>query len=89
MRKSDSEKKTHFRAEGRIIHLDNNWYYLTREGERGPYNRKEDAELALDRFVNEASWIDEQRKAKLTTRLDDYRPKPDPKVWDNRPDSPD
>jgi len=87
-RQDDAQRKTFFRTEGRIIHQDGQWYFLAREGERGPYASKEAAEIAMRRFVTEANWLKEQEQEKLTTHIEDHRAsQADPDVWANRPDT--
>lgn len=44
------DKKRFFRASKRLLVLNGEWYYSTREGERGPFKTREEAELQLERF---------------------------------------
>ncbi|MBV1905423.1 MAG: hypothetical protein KUG75_05045 [Pseudomonadales bacterium] len=85
MRKSDCKEKIHFRTEGRLIHLNGSWYFLAREGERGPYPSSEKAKIALERFVTESIWLEEQKVSKLTVQTNKLTV--NPKAWDNRPDA--
>lgn len=54
MRKNDeTEEKYFFRVTDRVFCLNGEWYFQTREIDRGPYSRREAAEAALDQYVME------------------------------------
>ena len=57
MRRSDPDGTTRsfFRAEQRIFALNGQWYFTTREGERGPFRSKGQAEQEADRYVGEVN----------------------------------
>lgn len=55
MRKSDQQPKQFFRAAARLYCLNGEWYFQTREEDRGPYTRREAAEAALERYCGEMS----------------------------------
>ena len=59
MRKSDSENRTFDRRSGRIIHEEWQWFYRTREGQRGPFDSRNEAIADLDRYVDTMAFIDE------------------------------
>ena len=69
MRRDDNEDKPYFRSE-RLFTMNGEWYYSTREGERGPYATRELARRELERYVLECSVLDRtaaETGAKLTT----------------------
>ena len=53
MRKDDQGKKTHFRAENRIFQVDDQWWFTTREGDRGPYASRQAAADELTAYILE------------------------------------
>ena len=55
MRKSDEQPKQFFRAAARLYCLNGEWYFQTREEDRGPYTCREAAETALERYSSEMS----------------------------------
>jgi len=57
MRRDDRDHKTYFRSQ-RIFCTNGQWYFATREGERGPYGTRSRAEGALAMFVNEKVELD-------------------------------
>jgi len=69
MRKSDSEKKTYFRAETRFSQEEGQWYFDTREGRRGPFPTREAAELELTRYVDTMQFV-EEKKGSLPSDID-------------------
>jgi len=42
-----------FRASSRVFCLNGEWFFQTRESDHGPFTKREAAEQALDRYVNE------------------------------------
>ena len=48
----DSDKR-YFRSSDRLISQNGSWYFLTREGEQGPYSSREAAQDALEFFTCE------------------------------------
>ena len=53
MRKVDKEPKQFFRAAARLYCLNGEWYFQTREEDRGPYTKREVAEAALEAYCCE------------------------------------
>ena len=51
-RRDDIEDKTYFRSD-RLFCSNGQWFFATREGERGPFVSRDDAQAALARFVGE------------------------------------
>lgn len=52
MRRTDSKPRTHFRAPTRLYQeAGGAWYYSTREGEHGPFAKREDAEADARLYV--------------------------------------
>ena len=47
--------KRYFRSTDRLICQNGDWYFLTREGEQGPYPSREAAREALEFFTSEKS----------------------------------
>ncbi len=41
-----------FRASSRLFCLNGEWYFQTRENDHGPFTRREAAERALERFID-------------------------------------
>lgn len=85
MRESDQKDGNvrHFRTGSRIFSADGKWWFSTREGERGPYKAREDAERELNRFISQQ--VDLNRMvngpAKANQPLKNDKPA-DPNVWD-------
>ncbi len=72
MRRSDTTKKEYCRS-GRMFFQDGQWSFHTREGDSGPHDTREAAELRLERYFNK-----ERHQRDTLTREDD----PDrDKVW--------
>ena len=51
-RRDDKEDKTYFRSD-RLFCSNGQWFFVTREGEQGPYPKRDQAEAALERFIGE------------------------------------
>ena len=51
-RRDDEEDKTYFRSE-RLFCCNGQWFFTTREGALGPYRNRDQAEVALGRFICE------------------------------------
>ena len=51
-RRDDQEDKTYFRS-NRLFCSNGQWFFVTREGEQGPYSKRDQAEAALERFIGE------------------------------------
>ncbi len=50
-RTGDPASVSVFRAEDRLFQSDGDWYYGTREGDRGPFATRVLAEIALTRYL--------------------------------------
>ena len=53
MRKSDGKEKTHFRAKDRVFQINDDWWFATRDGDRGPFASKQLAAEELANYVKE------------------------------------
>ena len=65
MRKSDKNKKTtvrHYRSRERFVRKEDQWFYQTREGVRGPFKTREVAERELGRFTDTMKFVEENEK---------------------------
>jgi len=51
-RRDDVEDKTYFRSD-RLFCSNGQWFITTREGAQGPYGNRDQAEVALKRFIGE------------------------------------
>ena len=51
-RRDDVEDKTYFRSD-RLFCSNGEWFFVTREEEKGPYRNRDLAEAALQRFIGE------------------------------------
>ncbi len=61
MRKSDKNKKTtgHYRSRERFLRQEDQWFYQTREGARGPFETRQAAERELGRFTDTMEFVEE------------------------------
>jgi len=68
MRSEDPRESTkrYFRADKRIIVMDGQWFYSTREGERGPFPTQKKAESEVKRFKEEMSDLQNFQKNRET-----------------------
>jgi hypothetical protein len=69
MRKSDSDKLSFFRSSARVLRKSGKWYCETREGDRGPFDSRDEAELELQRYVEIVEFID-NNKSELPKGVD-------------------
>ena len=51
-RRDDAEDKTYFRSH-RLFCCNGEWFFVTREGEQGPYPDRDRADAALKLFIGE------------------------------------
>ena len=51
-RRDDAEDKTYFRSH-RLFCCNGQWFFVTREGEQGPYPDRDRADAALKLFIGE------------------------------------
>ena len=63
VRKSDEKNKVHYRAKDRFFCLDGHWYFLTREGNRGPFDSREEAETELKLYADTMEFIDDNESS--------------------------
>lgn len=88
MRKNDEKAARYFRSSDRFVRSDSTWWFTTREGDQGPYHSREEAELALRRYVDAqqmAEDLREQREQKQAAQQ--KRKAPDPTIWQRQIDS--
>ena len=88
----DKDEKTnvsHFRTTERFFCQNGGWWFSTREGEEGPFDTREDAKAALDRFVGSVQfseqWQAEKEERRAAARVDND--KVDRGVWDRQIDT--
>ena len=65
-RRTDSIRKTYCRTPERITCCERKWYFQTRQGNRGPYDTREEAELCLERYVETMDFFEDYRLARRT-----------------------
>lgn len=73
VRQNDKQERTYFRSE-RLVSMNGQWYFSTREGEQGPFPSKGAAERGLARFINETVELDGFQRS----RRDQPAPMPRP-----------
>jgi len=62
---------------GRYFYIDNKWYFSCREGrEKGPYDSKEEAEMALLAYIGQVQEPEESQRE--DTASPPYHPLPTP-----------
>jgi len=59
MRRSDRATRTWLRSKERTTKRGGNWYFETREGERGPFASRKAARFELQRYVDTMDFLDE------------------------------
>ena len=65
MRKSDRiqiRTITNFRARDRFFRQNDQWYFQTREGARGPFENRVIAERELGRFIETLGFVEQNEK---------------------------
>ena len=73
MRRGDPEpEKMYFRSETRVFHLNGDWYFCTREGDQGPFPRREVAIQEAQRYANERASLEDFQ----ASRSQEVTPKP-------------
>lgn len=50
---ASTQQRQFFRASSRLFCLNGEWFFQTRERDHGPFTKREAAEQALDRYVDE------------------------------------
>ncbi len=58
-RSTDSIDETYCRTPERIISYERKWYFQTRQGNHGPYDSREEAELCLERYVETMEFVED------------------------------
>ena len=61
MRKTDTERKQHFRVADRFTQEGGQWFFDTREGQRGPFATRKAAELELQRFIDTMEFLEDRK----------------------------
>lgn len=69
MRKSDTDNKPHPRKADRVFDEQGEWFVRTREGVRGPFRTRQQAEAELRLYVDTMSFLEENR-ASMPSHLD-------------------
>lgn len=64
MRRTDPKDTTrsYFRSTERVLSLNGQWFYATREGETGPFSTRAEAQSEVDRFVRERKDLEQFQK---------------------------
>jgi len=52
VREDDHKERIYFRSAERVIHMNGSWYFVTREGEEGPYPSEKQAQIEISRFIS-------------------------------------
>ena len=69
-RGTDSNNKTYYRSPERLfLGHERQWYFQTREGDRGPFKRRELAILELERYADTMGYV-EENKSSLPSEVD-------------------
>jgi hypothetical protein len=53
VRQDDHNSKCYFRSAERVIHMNGSWFFVTREGEEGPYPSECEAQIEVARYISE------------------------------------
>ena len=61
MRKSDRKPKKYVRAANRLFQEDGKWFFLTREGTRGPFRNCREAEAELQLYASTMSFVEDHQ----------------------------
>jgi len=90
MRDEDEKSNlSHFRTAERFFCQNGGWWFSTREGEEGPFDTREQAKAALERFVGSVQlseqWQAEKEQRKAAARVENELV--DRGVWDRQIDS--
>ncbi len=75
MRRDDpkTSQKRYFRTVDRVCNLNGAWYFVTREGQEGPYRSRAEAEREAQRFIEDKLQLQHfqsSRKVGLAQRLE-------------------
>ena len=63
MRKTDTEEKVFFRSDERFYCEDGQWYFQTREGDRGPFKSRLVAELKLRHYIDSMAFLEDRNES--------------------------
>ncbi len=87
MRKDDEKQKVHFRSRSRIFCMNGQWFFTSREGDKGPYLSEGTAHRELDRYAHEMSHLENLKKSLSPEESTEDFTLLDPKIWNDRPDA--
>ena len=89
MRKSDGQKgsASHFRAADRVMRMNDQWWFTTREGDMGPYNTRDEAEAAVTTYIASQQFVEKQIEGPKQKVQPKSEFKGDTKIWDRQIDS--
>ena len=87
MRKSDSDKDnvSHFRTTDRVMRMNDQWWFATREGDMGPFATREEAEMAIKTFIASQQFVEGRDAPPEPVRKSAF--KGDTTIWDRQIDS--
>ncbi len=86
MRKNDNEKnEIFFRSSDRFVRVDGQWWFTTRDGDQGPFATRENAVLALKRYVDGVEMLN-KHQAKVSAGREEAA-RGDPTIWARQIDS--
>jgi len=87
MRKDDPREKTHFRSGSRVFCINGEWYFASREGDKGPYLSGPAAEKEMHRYASEMGHLKELKQSLTPDESIEEFTLLDPTIWDDRPDA--
>lgn len=88
MREHDEKSNvSHFRTAHRFFCQDGQWWFSTREGEEGPFNSREHAENARDRYVDSIQMMEKIQREQEDKKAEAAEKRPDPGIWDRQIDA--
>ena len=61
MRRTDSFFEARDRLPHRFYRLHRQWYFFTREGDRGPFSNREDAQRNCDKYKETMTYLEGKR----------------------------
>lgn len=82
MRKTDTQEKTRFRSPERIFQVNEGWWFATRDGDRGPFGSRKQAQEALVQYVLDVRGHIDLNEVSILGKDDSGGGS----VWDTRPD---
>ena len=77
MRGSDPKDitRSYFRCQTRVFVLNGQWYFTTREGERGPFRSEQRAGAELERYIAECTQLKHFQKVREAEAMGSLRKK--------------